>query len=321
MEFLKKHPLFATSILICALGFLIGLVLTVLSSFDLSEANKNLQKTEKKFQKIMEGNPSYTSENVLSSDLNVLALSEKLESMRSELEKGEEAQASIDGVRVTAGIQQYISKFKRLAESNEGINGTSAIEIPDGFAFGFDRFSLETKVPESPEEILLLDKQRDILDFLMTELFATNPKGIIEVKRESAKSISQEEDGYSSDPSIFKISSSVTSRVEGAINTIPFQISFSGKTNSLREYLNRLADFDRPIVVRSINVSRPNESVKTKIKEKQSDKITAIFGEKVKDINKDQRKDPVVTENVSEFTLTLEYIEIVLEEGDSLGKN
>ena len=321
MEFLKKHPLFATSILICALGFLIGLVLTVLSSFDLSEANKNLQKTEKKFQKIMEGNPSYTSENVLSSDLNVLALSEKLESMRSELEKGEEAQASIDGVRVTAGIQQYISKFKRLAESNEGINGTSAIEIPDGFAFGFDRFSLETKVPESPEEILLLDKQRDILDFLMTELFATNPKGIIEVKRESAKSISQEEDGYSSGPSIFKISSSVTSRVEGAINTIPFQISFSGKTNSLREYLNRLADFDRPIVVRSINVSRPNESVKTKIKEKQSDKITAIFGEKVKDINKDQRKDPVVTENVSEFTLTLEYIEIVLEEGDSLGKN
>ncbi len=319
MEFFKKHPLFLTSILSFALVFLIGLVFTILSFIDLIKVNNDVDKTEKNFLQIIEGTPSYTSENVVASDLNVLALTEKLEAMRSELERGAEAQASIDGVNVTAGIQQYISKFKRLAGSKADDDGSPIIEIPDGFAFGFDRFSLETKVPESPEEILLLDKQRDILDFLMTELFDTNPKGILEVKRESAKYISDTEgEEYSSDPSIFKISSSVTSRVEGAIKTIPFQISFSGKTNSLREYLNRLANFDRPIVVRSINVSRPNESVKTKFKDQRNDKIAAIFGDKVKDINKDQRKDPVVTENVSEFTLTLEYIEIVLQEEESL---
>ena len=56
----------------------------------------------------------------MSSDLNVLKLSEKLESIRKELERGVEAEASIDGVRVAAGIQQYISNscFKVTDEQN-----------------------------------------------------------------------------------------------------------------------------------------------------------------------------------------------------------
>ena len=124
-----------------------------------------------------------------------------------------------------------------------------------------------------------------------------------------------------SHPSIFDISSSVTSKVEGAIDTIAFQITFSGKTNSLREYLNRLAEFDRPIVVRSINVSRPNESVKTKTKEKKNDKLVALFGKELESLQAEQSKEPVVTENVSEFTLTLEYIEIILPEDIAQGES
>ena len=83
--------------------------------------------------------------------------------------------------------------------------GPSPIGIPLDFAFGFDRFKLESKVPEDPNEIAMLDKQRDILDFLMSELFATNPKSILAVKRESAKqSQGNEFDDYFGDTSILK---------------------------------------------------------------------------------------------------------------------
>ena len=98
----------------------------------------------------------------------------------------------------------------------------------------------------------------------------SHPKAILSVKRQSAKQSEDNDfDDYYGDSSIFEIGTSVTSKVEGAIDTIPFEISFSGKTNTLRDFLNRLAEFKRPIVVRSINVSRPNESIKRKLYSEQ----------------------------------------------------
>ena len=322
MEFFKKHPIFFSGVGLCALLTAVGLIFSILGALDLGEASQRYKKADRAFNRLLASNPSPVDTNVKNSDFNVMELSEKLQSMRDELERGTEVEASLDGVRVMAGIQQYISKFKALAKNNTNENGPAPIEIPDDFAFGFDRFKLETTVPEKAEEIILLDKQRDILDYLMSELFATNPQGIVAVARESAKAMTADEEGmFSNDPSIFDISSSVTSKVEGAIDTIAFQITFSGKTNSLREYLNRLAEFDRPIVVRSINVSRPTESVKTKTKEKKNDKLVALFGKELESLQAEQSKEPVVTENVSEFTLTLEYIEIILPEDIAQGES
>ena len=319
MEFTKNHPLFFAAVSISGIGLLAGLIFAVIAFLDLGNASKLADREERNFIKLINSSPTPSDANVAISNTNVLELSNKLASMREELERGTKVDPSLDGVQVTAGIQQYISKFKALAANHEDENGPLAINIPEGFAFGFDRFKLESTVPEDPSEISLLDKQRDILDFLMTELFATNPQGITSVKREVARVISEEEAfEVSDDPSIFKISSSVSSSVEGAIDTIAFEIGFKGKTQSLREYLNRLAQFERPIVVRSINVTRPNESVKVKSKEKsKKSRLLESFGEEIQSLEEDMRKDPVVTDNVSEFSITLEYIEVVLPENSS----
>ena len=316
MEFSKNHPLFLTAVSVCGLALIAGLIFTIIAILDLGKATKAAEKSERNFTKLINATPTPSDSNVAISNTNVLELSDKLATMREELERGTKVNPSLDGVQVTAGIQQFISKFKSLAANHENENGPAEINIPEGFAFGFDRFKLESTVPEDPSEIALLDKQRDILDFLLSELFITNPQGITAVKREVARTIVGEEDfSISDDPSIFKISSSVSSSVEGAIDTIAFEISFTGKTQSLREYLNRLAQFERPIVVRSINVSRPNESVKVKKNEKpKKSRLLASFGKEIESLEDDLRKDPVVTDNVSEFSLTLEYIEVVLPE-------
>ena len=220
-------------------------------------------------------------------------------------------------MRVAAGIQQYISKFTTLAKTHESEYGPSPIEIPEDFAFGFDRFKLESKVPDDPKEIAMLDKQRDILDFLISELFATHPKGILAIKRQTAKQSDDNDfDDYYGDSSIFNIGSSVTSKVDGAIDTIAFEISFSGKTNTLRGFLNRLAEFERPIVVRSINVSRPNETIKRRLNETDVD-LESLTKEELEKLKEEEKRDPIVTENISDFTLTLEYIEIVLPKNQS----
>ena len=315
MEFSKNHPLFFTAVSVSGLALVVGLIFTVIAILDLGKATKAADKSERNFTRLINSTPTPSDSNVTISNTNVLELSDKLATMREELERGTKVNPSLDGVQVTAGIQQFISKFKSLAASHEDENGPAEIKIPAGFAFGFDRFKLESTVPEDPSEIALLDKQRDILDFLLSELFKTNPQGITAVKREVARKIVGDDFSVSDDPSIFKISSSVSSSVDGAIDTIAFEISFSGKTQSLREYLNRLAQFERPIVVRSINVTRPNESVKVKKNEKpKKSRLLASFGKEIESLEEDLRKDPVVTDNVSEFSLTLEYIEVVLPE-------
>jgi hypothetical protein len=317
MELFKKHILFFSGISICTIALIAGLVFSVLAALDLSKKSKSFDRTERNLKRMLVASPSPVDENVIASDLNVLKLSEKLESIREELERGLEAEASIDGVRVAAGIQQYISKFTTLAKSHESEYGPSPIEIPEDFAFGFDRFKLESKVPDDPKEIAMLDKQRDILDFLISELFATHPKGILAIKRQTAKQSDDNDfDDYYGDSSIFNIASSVTSKVDGAIDTIAFEISFSGKTNTLRGFLNRLAEFERPIVVRSINVSRPNETIKRRLNETDVD-LESLTKEELEKLKEEEKRDPIVTENISDFTLTLEYIEIVLPKNQS----
>ena len=315
MELVKKHILFFSGISICTIVLLAGLVFSLIAALELSKESKSFERTEKKLNRTLVSTPSPVSENVTASDINVLKLSEKLQSIREELERGEEVKASVDGVRVAAGIQQYISKYTSLARSHETKYGPSPIEIPQDFAFGFDRFKLESKVPEDKKEIAMLDKQRDILDFLMAELYSTHPKSIISVKRQSAKQFKDNEFGeYYGDSSIFEIGSSVTSKVEGAIDTIPFEISFSGKTNTLRDFLNRLAAFKRPIVVRSINVSRPNEGIKRKLYSEADEELQYMTSEELEKLKEEEKREPIVTENTSEFILTLEYIEVVLPE-------
>ena len=309
MELLKKHIIFFSGTFICALALTAGLVFSVMSGIDLVEKTKVYNKTERNLKRILLSNPSPNDQNVISSRQNVLELSEKLQSIVDELGRGQQAEASIDGVRVTAGIQQFISKYKTLSKTHESEFGPSPIKLPRDFAFGFDRFKNESKVPENPAEIAMLDKQREILDYLVGELFATNPTEILDIKRHSAKQGEEEFDAFYGDSSIFEIKPSVTSRVEGAIDTIPFQISFSGKTNTLRNFLNRLAEFDRPIVVRSINVSRPNESIK-RFSDEEDINMEDLSEEEIENLK--EKRDPVVTENLSHFTLTLEYIEIVL---------
>lgn len=306
MDILKKHILFFSGLFVCTALLVAGLVFCTISGLEYLEKSKTFNRTEKNLQRMLLSSPSPVDENVVSSSLNLEELSKRLKIIRTELERGEQVEASVDGVRVAAGIQQYISKFTSLAKNHDTKYGPIPIEIPKDFAFGFDRFKLESEVPDDPREIEMLDKQRDLLDFLLGELYAVDPKSILSVKRQSARNF--DDDDFYNDSSIFDIGSSISSKVEGAIDTLAFEISFSGKTNTLRGFLNRLVEFKRPIVVRSINVSRPTESIKRKIfedaEEDQQDSVPEVK----------ETRDPVVTENTSEFTLILEYIEIVLPE-------
>ncbi len=120
--------------------------------------------------------------------------------------------------------------------------------------------------------------------------------------------------------STFSIDPAVSARVPGAIDTLAFSITFRGYTDALREFLNRLAQFELPIVVRSVEVERPSgsETVVAPPRRNEPEDIFARFGgeesEAQPDRNEGQGPVPVIEENISEFTVLLEFIEVVLPE-------
>jgi hypothetical protein len=244
---------------------------------------------------------------------NVAELEAELRKIREDLERGARMTTSTDGIGVMAGIQQFISEFQREAAAHTDKDGEPAeIILADDFAFGFEQYLDEATMLDDEELIPVLDKQRQILTYLLNKLYDAEPESIVSVEREV---LELKTAGAGSDKG-FAIDPAITARVPGAINTLAFGLTFTGYTDSLRELLNNLAKFDLPIVVRSIEVERPSGS-RTTAKVPASNNLDAFFGVFGGGSNSDlevpeEAQKPVISENISTFTVVLEFIEIVL---------
>ena len=69
-----------------------------------------------------------------------------------------------------------------------------------------------------------------------------------------------------------------------------------------RYFINRLIEFERPIVVRSINVSRPNETINRKLYKETEEEQEFLTSEELEMLKEKEKREPVVTENISDFT-------------------
>jgi hypothetical protein len=106
---------------------------------------------------------------------------------------------------------------------------------------------------------------------------------------------------------LFTVDPMVTARVPGAINTLAFRIKFISYSESLRILLNDLAKFDLPLVVRSVEAEpAPQDQARLLAMFNAGTDASATTAAPVDLSN----RKPVITENYSEFTLVIEYIEL-----------
>lgn len=324
MSFIKKNLLLCLVALFCLAAFFTGLYMTLNESRSVTDARRSLDNAEAQLSSLLNADPAPTKENVAAAEKNLAELQAKVADLREELQSGAELVTSEDGVSVIAGVQQYISNFQERARANRNEEGEAApVATPDNFAFGFEQYIDEASVPENSALVALLDKQRQILSYLLTQLMAADPHSIEEVKREIVEGA-----GAGNDKN-FSIAPSLSARVPGAIDTMAFGLTFTGYTDSLRDFLNRLADFELPIVVRSIQVTRPSgsETVVAPPQDDPANNIFNFFDEEDEDAGEEalppegaadaEVQKPVIAENISQFTVILEFIEVVLPEAQT----
>ncbi len=312
MGSIKKNLTFTILVAICILVFAAGAYLAFAESNTISKAKQKISAAETKLNSFRYADPAPTEDNVLASEKNLAELDKELQKIRDVLERGARITTSRDGIGVTAAIQQYIPEYQRKAAryTYTAADGTEQpIQVPDRFGFGFEQYLGESPTLDNSETTAELDKQRQILSYLIDKLYESKPHSLVSVKREIIE-IKDEKQGKGK----FRVDPAITAEVPGAIDAMGFSISFTGYTKTLRDFLNQLTKFDLPIVVRSIEVQRAAGS--TVVEAPTSDALDDIFagfgGASVSPTEPVKEQKPVISQNVSTFTVVVEFIQVTL---------
>ncbi|MGB0257867.1 MAG: hypothetical protein ACPGES_04355 [Coraliomargarita sp.] len=290
------------------------------ASGDLKKSKQRLKAAMRNYNSAATAEIAPSEENLDASLQNLDALQRQFSVVSGELRKGTRLTSTDDGIAVTTGIRDYIRKFQRNAASPVDSNGElleTPIGIPDDFAFGFSDYYPTTEIPDDPQEVIYLGKQRQILGYMMTKLMAALPKSIESIERERYTKASSAGAPMNQG---FVINPAISAAVPGAIDTMAFELKFTGSTDCLRQFFNNLNTFDLPIVVRSVEVSRDSgEGISVEPEKGGLEDIFGAFGgsSPTETPPSQASREPVIKGNNSQFTLIVEYFEVVHSEANT----
>ena len=163
MTALKKNPIFFTSVAVCVLAFLGLGYMAFSASGALKQSKQTLKSAIRNYNTVALAEIAPTEENLAASELNLEDLRRKFNVVSGELRKGTRLTSTDDGIAVTTGIREYIRKFQREVAKPLESTGEPAIKTPTDFAFGFVEYYNKTTIPDDPQEVVFLGKQRQIL--------------------------------------------------------------------------------------------------------------------------------------------------------------
>jgi Flp pilus assembly protein TadG len=122
-----------------------------------------------------------------------------------------------------------------------------------GFAsnecFGFAAYSTEGPAMEFVPRVY---RQRIIAQRLLDALIETHPVNLLAFQLEMPAAVVSKEKNGATD--YFAFNPAFSFRQSDQLDTLAFRVEFSGQTATLRDFLNKIAGFPQPFVVRSVEV-------------------------------------------------------------------
>lgn len=318
MVFLKRNPIFTLACMVALLSACTGAYMAFAEYRRFVRAEKTAIQQRQVLDGLLAHRPSLTAANVEAASVNVQQLDKAYQRLEQSLYGDAPIVGSTNGVQVMASIQEYISEFTYRAKNHVNADGQAApVIIAKDLSFGFEAYAEQASVPEEPKVIPQLDRQRQVLSYVVTQLLASDPLEIISVQRQiNSGELPMGAKGLNG----FSIPKAVSARIKGLIHTIPIKVEFRSYSASLRNLLNKLSEFELPILVRSIQVSRNDQKLKKSKAKSNATSLEELFGtfgsastsEKPEAVKAEQK--PIISENASNFTLMLEYIQIANNE-------
>lgn len=352
MNKLKQNPVFSALLALFILLFIGGIVYFFMLQKEVDKQKKAVKSAESQLNAALSLQPAPTQANLDAAKSNVEALTKALEA-RVDSTYGNKpdmlkAEAPTNGTQMLFQLRAYSNEFAQVAKRTIPVEFTDeqiekkkaagepipSTAIPENFAFGFSRY-IDSGKPPADSDVALINQQKEILTYILRKLFNTRPKGIVSISRAPMEVTSLMEapqetgnrrttntasDGMKKDEFRIGVESAA---VEGAVQTLPFKIVFTGYTENLRSFLKQIEEFEVPLVVRAVEVVPLESSVSSTAsttKTDQQDIFSLFGGAPEKDETEESaepEREPIVAENVSEFTVVLEYISVDLTKDEA----
>lgn len=346
MSWFRKNPLFASVITLCALLVLGEMALTYERFTASRAAEKKLRERMTELDGMANISPPPKREVAAAIAADLEKANAALASMQKELKGHGPVAERLRNEKIPAArpeayfdLATFVEKTRELAKKNE-------VEVRAEAA----RLGFNVYVNEGPEadRIEPVFRQRQIAQYLMEALIEARPRAILSVKRERTVTKAEREardaaiaagqpapeisDSGDESGDYFAIDPRDTARVPGYVDATAFRIGFVGQTTALRAFLNRLASFELPVLVRQVEVDvasaeeatsqapaeeapAPDQPQAAAAAAAPSILLTADAPAPAPKAAPPKPRvpsaAPIVTKPLSKFTVTVEYVELV----------
>lgn len=342
MSFYRKNPLFAIAMTLCAV-LVLGELAFIYERYAASRAaEKRLAQRRTDLESMAVLMPPPTREVATAIEADLAKAQQALASMQAELKGRGPAAERIRTAKPPAARTDAYFDLATFVEKSRAAAAQNEVEIrPEAARFGFAAFANEGPMPDHIEGVF---RQRQIAQYLVDALIEARPRAIFSVKREATLGKADREARAAAiasgqpppevhgeeGPDFFTIDPRVTARVPGFIDTVPFRFVFTGQTAALRTFLNKLASFDLPVLVREVEVepataeesaaapvvedaaatATPESSVAASIVLTAEAPAVRSVAPKSARVPRAPSTTPIVTKTISKFTVTVEFVEL-----------
>lgn len=307
MDFVKRYPILTAILVFCILAFAgeMFFLRTFSRSVAIAERDRSTAKQRAQGSLGEQMAIAPTPDNLAAAQQNANDLKAVLDTVKSTLQDTPDkiTDAPGSGPELLVDIQSYASDLQAKAKDKN-------VVLPDpDYTFGMAMYVGRGVSAPPADKITAVYTQMKVLQYILNHLMddaklPNQPMKLVSVLREDVTAVkrtgfvaaatAQTDDEKTE---IFSIDPAVTARVPGFIDTLAFQIKFISYTESLRLLLQDLKNFELPLVVRSIEVEPATD-----------DRAGATPNTGKKNVS-DAAK-PVIAENLSQFTLVIEYIQL-----------
>ena len=268
--------------------------------------------------------PYPTKDNLEKSDQNVSKLQvRKTEHEENLLGKGKLQLTPEDVPDYEFTVKRRIREYALAKRAQAKKNNVKLKKGANKETFGFSNYVDQTTTTNNNALAREIDKQRTILDHVLTQLLDSGITEFIAVRRENLENQLDPTLPIAADD-VFQLDQKMSARVIGAIDTYAFQFEFAGYTSGLRRFFNQISSFELPVVVRDVNATRvQQDTLITNIPATSpvpfNRPVAAPFSPfgspapvTVQKTSNEQQieQQPVVDKNLSRFRIILEFIEL-----------
>lgn len=320
MARLKSHPVFTiTFSLLLAIAVGAG-VLFYLTNGKVSAAARAVEQERNTLNSFTQRSPFPSTDNLDAVKADLARSRELLATMQAELKgKGDHADR-VQNAALPAGSTEAYFDIANFVESMRAAAAEANVAVPAGTRFGFESYA---STGPGRAQIPQVHRQRLVAEYLLKTLFQAKPQELVALQRnrpagagqaaQPAPTASAPGQANTAGNDYFAIDSRMTAAVPGFIETTAFRLSFVGYSSALRNFLNEIASFDLPLVVRSVEVEAAVKKQETK-GQPRANTLGALFGTAAAPAAETAK--PIVDQNLSRFTVTIEYINMVETKSD-----